>query len=301
MCAIFGFIDYKNTLTKSNREKLLKILSNECMERGTDATGISYMNNGKLVVYKSPKPASKMKFKLPHNANIIMGHTRMTTQGTEKKNYNNHPFVGKVNNTNFAFAHNGVLHNDEELRESKNLPSTIIETDSYVAVQLLEQHKNLNFDSLRDMAENVYGSFCFTVMDDKSNIYIVKGENPICLIKFKSGMYLYASTKEIVSRVLKITGLEKFDYEVINVNDEDMLKISPHGHIDYSKFTFENQVEPYFGYRPYSYMYGYDDSDHIEDIKSVASMFGYSERDVDSLLEYGLTPDEIEDYFYAGA
>lgn len=43
----------------------------------------------------------------------------MTTQGTE--NYNNHPFVGKVNNTNFAFAHNGVLHNDEELRESKNL------------------------------------------------------------------------------------------------------------------------------------------------------------------------------------
>ncbi|UQT46789.1 hypothetical protein M5E87_16235 [Flavonifractor plautii] len=38
-------------------------------------------------------------------------------------------------------AHNGVLHNDGYLRRSLSLPKTKIETDSYIAVQLIEQKK----------------------------------------------------------------------------------------------------------------------------------------------------------------
>lgn len=41
----------------------------------------------------------------------------------------------------------------------KHLPNTQIETDSYIAVQLLEQQGKLNFDSLKSMAESVQGSF----------------------------------------------------------------------------------------------------------------------------------------------
>ena len=33
-----------------------------------------------------------MRFKLPDDVLCVMGHTRMTTQGDEKHNYNNHPF-----------------------------------------------------------------------------------------------------------------------------------------------------------------------------------------------------------------
>lgn len=47
-----------------------------------------------------------------------MGHTRHTTQGNEKRNYNNHPFTGKCKNLKFAIAHNGVLFNDKELRKT---------------------------------------------------------------------------------------------------------------------------------------------------------------------------------------
>ena len=50
----------------------------------------------------------------------------------------------------FAFAHNGVLYNDKELRAEKHLPKTKIETDSYVAVQLIEQHGKLNFGTLKN-------------------------------------------------------------------------------------------------------------------------------------------------------
>lgn len=48
-------------------------------------------------------------------------------------------FYGKVSGSSFALAHNGVLMNDGELQQKYRLPKTNIQTDSYVAVQLLEK------------------------------------------------------------------------------------------------------------------------------------------------------------------
>ena len=55
-----------------------------------------------------------------------------------------------------------------ELRKEKNLPDTHIETDSYIAVQFIEQQCSLNFDSLKNMAETVQGNFTFTVLDQNN-------------------------------------------------------------------------------------------------------------------------------------
>ena len=52
MCAIFGLIDYNHTLNAKQREKLLSVLSEECEERGTDATGYAFNHNGKLTIFK---------------------------------------------------------------------------------------------------------------------------------------------------------------------------------------------------------------------------------------------------------
>ena len=60
--------------------------------------------------------------------------------------------------------------NDRLLQRSKNLPKTHIVTDSYVAVQLLEKQNALNFNSLRKVAEQVQGTFVFTVLDAQYNI-----------------------------------------------------------------------------------------------------------------------------------
>ena len=108
--------------------------------RGTDATGIAYNFNDRLRIYKRPLPARKMKIHIPHGVNVVMGHTRMTTQGNAQFNQNNHPFLGHVDGSSFALAHNGVLWNDKELRMEENLPMTSVETDSYVAVQLLRDN-----------------------------------------------------------------------------------------------------------------------------------------------------------------
>ena len=174
MCALFGWLDYRGIVSDKLLKKLTQALANAAEERGTDASGIAYVKGGKVTIYKRPKPAHKLRFNAPNNTRAVMGHTRMTTQGNEKFNYNNHPFYGHAD-VDFAFAHNGVLYNDKELRMEKHLPNTQIETDSYIAVQLLEQQGKLNFDSLKSMAESVQGSFCFTALDENNTLYIIKG------------------------------------------------------------------------------------------------------------------------------
>lgn len=107
MCCLFGIYDYGHSLTAAQKKRLVSALAVASEDRGTDATGIAYNHNGHLTVYKRPYPAHLMRFKLPDDALCVMGHTRMTTQGDEKHNYNNHPFEGTAG-IPFALAHNGV-------------------------------------------------------------------------------------------------------------------------------------------------------------------------------------------------
>ena len=92
MCALFGWLDYKGIVSDRLLKKLTQALANAAEERGTDASGIAYVKSGKVTIYKRPKPAHKLRFNAPNGTRAVMGHTRMTTQGNEKFNYNNHPF-----------------------------------------------------------------------------------------------------------------------------------------------------------------------------------------------------------------
>ena len=141
MCCLFGLIDYRHGLSVKQKNKMLSVLAAACESRGTDATGIAYNFGGKLRVYQRPIPGHRMRFRVPADVWAIMGHTRMTTQGSAKRNYNNHPFPGRTGNVAFALAHNGVLYNDRSLRRALALPEVKIETDSYIGVQLIERNK----------------------------------------------------------------------------------------------------------------------------------------------------------------
>ena len=108
MCALFGWLDYKGVVSDRLLKKLTQALANAAEERGTDASGIAYVKGDKVTIFKRPKPAHKLRFNAPNSTRAIMGHTRMTTQGNEKFNYNNHPFYGHAD-VDFAFAHKEQL------------------------------------------------------------------------------------------------------------------------------------------------------------------------------------------------
>lgn len=300
MCCLFGIIDYNQSLSQKQLNKTTAILSRACEERGTDATGIAYNNNNRLCIYKRPLPAHKMHYRIPAGVHTVMGHTRMTTQGNEKFNYNNHPFFGNANNTNFALAHNGMLHNDVLIRKEEKLFDTKIETDSYIAVQLIEKTKALNTDSLKFMAEQLEGSFTITVMDEKNNIYFVKGNNPMCIYHFRSkGIYIYASTEEILKSALKKISYRFGCYEKINLVSGEILKIDRYGKISKSAFDDSNLYSYYYPTDTRFALYGlYENEEYLDSLKCIASVHGISEEYVDYLLEEGFTTDDIEELIY---
>ena len=86
MCCLFGVIDYGHSLTGREKNHMLSVLASVCEARGTDATGIAYNMGGTLRIYKRPVPAHRLRFRVPEQARVILGHTRMTTQGSAKRN-----------------------------------------------------------------------------------------------------------------------------------------------------------------------------------------------------------------------
>lgn len=308
MCCLFGFVDYGHKLTRKERLRLLSTLSTACEERGTDATGIAYNFGGKLHIFKRPVPAHLMWYRVPGEAAAVMGHTRMTTQGSEKRNQNNHPFPGFTGDNRFALAHNGVLFNDKALRKQYKLPVTSVETDSYIAAQLLEQYGKVDFDSLRFMAEELEGSFTITVLTDRDELYFVKGNNPLAIHHYPQyGLYVYASTEEILMKGIRNSGLRLGKKESVRIYTGDILRIDSHGKISRSGF---NDEKLYFGYGSHwfdwpqyespSRPYALTENTYIQDLKAVASCYGVYPEDIDALLADGVSLEEIEEYLYCG-
>lgn len=299
MCCLFGVYDYTGGLTAAQKRRLVSALATASEARGTDATGVAYNSDGHLAVYKRPWPAHLMRFRLPENVRCIIGHTRMTTQGDEKKNCNNHPFVG-TSGMPFALAHNGIIYNDKELRQERKLPDTNIETDSYIAVQLLEQQGKLNFSTIRTAAEALEGTLTLTILDKRDNLYIVKGNNPLVLYHFpRLGVYVYASTEQILKKGLKKGMSVKERPFEIPLREGDILRINRSGHYTGETFDTRNlwDSRPHFLW-PYADVA--PDGEYIRDLKSVAPAYGYTAQDIDIFLGYGLCPEEIEEIMCCG-
>lgn len=313
MCCLFGMIDLEQKFSAREKSHMMSVLATACEARGTDATGIAYNSCGKLRIYKRLIPAHKMRFKIQKDAQVIMGHTRLATKGSAKFSKNNHPFSGKAGHQQFALAHNGMLYNDTHLRRSERLPATTIETDSYVAVQLIEQKKTLTFDSLRGMAEKVEGSFTFTVLSDQNDLYFVKGDNPLCLYFYpEQKLYLYASTEEILSAALEMMHISLGTHQKIVLDCGDILCITQDGTRAKTKFSATNRFGRWYWLsvwdnvssnaksRNYSTVSA-PDPFYLQELKAVAGVYGYTPEAIDILLEDGYTTEEIEELLYCGS
>ncbi len=333
MCCLYGILNYGNNLKDTDIKSLLHSLGIAAMERGTHATGIAYVNNGNIEVQKTAKPACDFTYRLPKGTKVVMGHTRLATQGRAEDNYNNHPFYGafkkneRAVKTDFALAHNGVLHNDMELRKKYKLPDTKIKTDSYVAIQLLEQQKLLNMDSVKLMAESVEGSFCFSILDSVNNLYLVKGNNPLSVVHHKKlGIYVYASTEQILWAGIVSSNLFPYfksrftntcseDVEEIPLNQGEILKITATGSLERKSFSIKKKIYSYqnmkrssnystcghFGYLDYfdytiAQSFTPEDLGYISQLKTFAKLQGEDEEIVDALLDEGFGIYEVEEF-----
>ena len=303
MCCLFGFIDYAGSLSVKQKSRLIRELSIASEARGTDATGIAYNTSRGLQIYKRPLAAHRLHLRIPAEAHVVMGHTRMTTQGSAKINFNNHPFLGHVKGESFALAHNGIIWNDLELRRTKRLPRTKVQTDSYIAAQLLEQQKALNLSSLKCMAEQVEGSFSFSVLSEQDELWLVKGDNPLTIVHFpKVGVYAYASTSEILNKALARCGNWLGRGKKVDIAMGDIVKIDSNGRITRGTFDASKFYRSSWGYwdTPLYPRLPHSEEEHLSLLKSVAKSFGFTGEMIDRLLEQGFSTDDIEELLYEG-
>lgn len=311
MCCLFGLVNYSGS-KNAEIDEIINNLAQEATIRGMDSTGIAYNKNGKLIVYKKPKNAYEMLFKGLEDCVCVSGHTRHATQGSYKKNYNNHPFYGTCRNAKFALSHNGVLWNDSYLRKAFDLPADKIETDSYIAVQLLEHFKTLSVENVARMAELVSGSFSFTMTDNNDTLWIVKGDSPLAMIHFpRLKLYVYASTKQILFSAISHTDLvediSSGDFEMLSFRGGDIVQIDKHGTVIINRFEYDEYSSWGYNWRNYtnesndtkSYTNWYTDEIWLEDLKSVARGMGFDDEDIEQLYNDGYTLDEIEDFIYS--
>lgn len=303
MCCLFGFVDYAGSLSVKQKCRLIRELSIAAEVRGTDATGIAYNTSRGLQIYKRPLAAHRLHLRIPAETHVVLGHTRMATQGSSKKNYNNHPFAGRVKGESFALAHNGVIWNDLELRRTKHLPRTKVQTDSYIAIQLIEQQKVLNLSSLKCMAEQVEGSFSFSVLSERDDLYLIKGDNPLTIVHFpKVGVYVYASTAEILNKALARCGNWLGRGEKVDIEMGDIVKINSTGRITRGTFDASKLYRSSWGYwdTPLYPKVPHSEEEHLALLKSVAKSFGFTGEMVDRLLDQGFTIDDVENLLYEG-
>lgn len=303
MCCLFGFIDYAGSLSVKQKCRLIRELSIAAEVRGTDATGIAYNTSRGLQIYKRPLAAHRLHLRIPAEAHVVMGHTRMATQGSAKKNFNNHPFFGHVKGESFALTHNGTIWNDLELRRTKHLPRTKVQTDSYIAAQLLEQQKALNLSSLKCMAEQVEGSFSFSVLSEQDELWLVKGDNPLTIVHYPAaGVYVYASTAEILNKALARCGNWIGRGEKVDIAMGDIVKIDRKGRITRGTFDASKLYRSSWGYwdTPLYPKVPHSEEEHLALLKSVAKSFGFTGEMVDRLLDQGFTIDDVENLLYEG-
>lgn len=309
MCCLFGLVDPQQRFTGKQKSKMLHALATASEARGTDATGVAYNTEHGLCISKYPIPGHRFRFRVQDDATVAMGHTRMTTQGDEKQNFNNHPFYGTVGDMPFALAHNGMIHNDWELHRTYCLPKTKVATDSYVAVQLLEQRDDLSFESLAFAAEQLEGSFTLTLLDREDNLHIIKGNNPMTIYHFKSsGLYLYASTEDILKTALLCIPYRLGEFVPVHVTTGEILQISSTGKQRRGKFDdsklYRHHWAPYADWSNFTLsqtpVSKQSHTEYLDDLKAIASFFGYPPAYVDYLLGEGIDPMEIEEMLYNG-
>ena len=130
-----------------------------------------------------------------------------------------------------------------------HLPRTRIETDSYVAVQLLEAAGHLDLDTVRQMAEVLEGTFTFTILGSGGELYLVRGNNPLTVWQYPHlGLTVYASTEAILQMgVRAVRCLRRRPHEAVALEEGEILLLHSGGRQERCEFRLRSGCYSRFG------------------------------------------------------
>ena len=108
---------------------------------------------------------------------------------------------------------------------------------------------------------------------------------------------LYASTQEILCKTIKKLRL-KAPSDILEPQEGEIMKINRNGRITTGTFTPHTTFERWWRKYPFYQSYYEDTPTNYDDLFSVAKSFGVTADEVQALLDYGCSEEEIEEMLY---
>ncbi len=137
MCGIFGFI----SLQAVNKDDF-RILVTQATQRGKDSSGLLIYKDEKYHVYRADYTVgSLVKEVKPYSSGIVMGHSRLITNGTA----DNQPVV----RDDICVLHNGIIVNHESIwSQIKQARKLQIDTEVIAAIASAHIEEGCEMDQL---------------------------------------------------------------------------------------------------------------------------------------------------------
>lgn len=247
MCGIFGVIakdqcSFNNTTLK---DVLIKVASYS-EARGKDSSGIAFRNelNNKLDVIKGPISISNLlttkefktkltevlnksngyyqdsfqNSKIPrlqdsfngvHAAFAVIGHARLTTNGTQLKDINNQPVV----KDGLIGIHNGIIVNVDELWDKNKDLKREYDIDTEVMLALIRKNLNNGHSTIQSCIhtmEEIFGTVATAILfDDRDEFLLTTNNGSLYTLTNDKDLLVFASEHYILEKVLKNTKLHQ--------------------------------------------------------------------------------------------
>lgn len=168
--------------------------------RGTDASGFAFATrDGRTGMFKDAVTGSQLSLKeLPRDADTVIAHTRFSTLGDPKYNWNNHPVEepsGRI-----RLTHNGHISNHSEVREilPESTFNKLATVDTSVLPAMLAAQ---GVDGFAQIAGDAAAGWLDT--ETGNTLHLARmSHSPIAIARLTDGSVVYASTERILARAL---------------------------------------------------------------------------------------------------
>lgn len=221
MCAIFGLgiLNGSKFVNNVRFGTILEKMFLSLEHRGRRASGIAFISPKKIRVLKkdirpklfvnsdSYQQAVRAYGDVSKDTGPIMvlGHCRLTTQGSEKRNVNNHPII----TDNVVGIHNGHIRNDDALFKSfeQKQPDFVRagQVDSEIIFRILDYYitqRKMNVKTaIIRTSRQLQGAYACAFVHRKNPyvLWLFRESNPtIVRLYTKEGIILFASTDEAI-------------------------------------------------------------------------------------------------------
>lgn len=244
MCGIFGIIcGDKSAYGPHLLSSMFTRLALYSESRGKESCGFAFNNllKNEIKVFKGAVPVSeaikgdeynsevKQYFNSGGAEIIIMGHSRLVTNGSQLNDENNQPVI----KSGIIAVHNGIITNTEALWNSnKHLKRDyIIDTEVYLALagDKINKSKNITLE-LQNVMSDIKGTISAAMIFSGNRlVYLATNNGSLYILTDRRDIIIFASEKNMLQKLISSAKLKKKagKCEIMQVKPRESFLINP--------------------------------------------------------------------------